>query len=326
MNGWVGIDVAKATLDVALLREQDKQDISVPNTKAGFRSLDNFLKKRCRDGAHICLEATGLYGDAVAEFLHGRGYTVSVVNPARIKAYGDSQMLRNKTDRSDARLIADFCRTQHPTPWTPPAPAVKELRALLRHLDDLQAMRQQESNRAQAGETSATVLSQLEQHLAFLDTQISTLKQQIDDHIDQYPDLKQQRDLLTSIPGIGDLTAGRLLAEVGDIHAFRSARQLAAFVGVTPRQHTSGSSIHRKSRISKQGSARLRAALYLPAVVAKRHNPLVRALAERLRANGHCEMSIIVAAMRKLLHLAFGVLKSGQPFDPHYLNLPAATP
>jgi transposase len=111
------------------------------------RTLENFLKKRCPHKAHVCLEATGLYGDAVAEFLHERGYTVSVVNPARIKAYGDSQLKRNKTDRSDAALIADFCRTQQPDAWQPPAPEVKELRALLRHLDDLQAMQQQEANR-----------------------------------------------------------------------------------------------------------------------------------------------------------------------------------
>jgi transposase len=316
MNAWVGIDVSKANLDVVLLRLTDSQHTQVPNTKAGCRTLENFLKKRCPDKAHVCLEATGLYGDAVAEFLSERGYGVSVVNPARIKAYGDSQLKRNKTDRSDAALIADFCRTQQPDAWQPLAPEVKDLRAMLRHLDDLQAMRQQEANRLQAGEQSAPVLAQLEQHLAFLDAQIAQIKRQIDDHFDHHPPLKHQRDLLTSIKGIGDLTAGRLLAELRDVHAFDNARQVAAFVGVTPRQHQSGSSIHRPSRMSKQGNAALRAALYMPAVVAQRWNPRVRALAQRLEARGHCKMSIIVAAMHKLLHLAFGVLKSGQPFDP----------
>ena len=147
MTAWIGIDVSKATLDVALLRERDQQHTQVPNTKAGFRTLHNFLKKRCPESGHVCLEATGLYGDAVVEFLFQHGYVVSVVNPARIKAYGDSQLKRNKTDRADASLIADFCRTQQPEAWQPPRPEVKELRALLRYLDDLQAMRQQESNR-----------------------------------------------------------------------------------------------------------------------------------------------------------------------------------
>jgi transposase len=319
MEAWVGIDVSKATLDVVLVRA-DSQQTQVSNNKVGWRTLENFLKKRCPHKAHVCLEATGLYGDGVAAFLHERGYVVSVVNPARIKAYGDSQLKRNKTDRSDAALIADFCRTQQPAPWQPLLPEVKELRALVRYLDDLQAMHQQEANRLQSGEQSGTVVAQLQQHLAFLEGQITHIKQQIDDHFDHHPDLKQQRDLLTSIPGIGNTTAGRLLAELRDLRAFDTASQVAAFVGVTPRQHQSGSSIRRASRISKQGSAALRAALYMPAVVAQRWNPCVRALAQRLEARGHCKMSIIVAAMHKLLHLAFGVLKSGQPFDPLYLD------
>jgi transposase len=324
MDAWLGIDVSKATLDVVLVRAES-QHAQVSNDKRGWRTLENFLKKRCPQKAHVCLEATGLYGDGVAEFLHERGYVVSVVNPARIKAYGDSQLRRNKTDRTDAALIADFCRTQQPDAWQPLAPEVKELRAMLRHLDDLQAMHQQENNRLQSGEQSAPVVAQLRQHLAFLDTQILDIKRQIDDHFDQHPPLKQQRDLLTSIPGIGDLTAGRLLAELRDLRSFDTAQQVAAFVGLTPRQHQSGSSIHRRSRISKQGNPALRAALYMPAVAAKRWNPLVRALAQRLEARGHCQMSIIVAAMHKLLHLAFGVLKSGLPFDPLYLDKRRAT-
>lgn len=326
MDAWVGIDVSKATLDVVLVRANDQQHTQVSNDKAGFRPLEHFLKKRCPQKAHVSLEATGLYGDGVAEFLYERGYTVSVVNPARIKAYGDSQLKRNKTDRSDATLIADFCRTQQPDAWQPLAAEVKELRAMLRHLDDLQAMHQQEANRLRSGEQSAPVLAQLQQHLAFLTAQIADIKRQIDHHFDQHPPLKQQRDLLTSIPGIGDLTAGRLLAELRDLRAFQTAQQVAAFVGLTPRQHQSGSSIHRRSRISKQGNAALRAALYMPAIAAKRWNPLVRALAQRLEARGHCQMSIIVAAMHKLVHLAFGVLKSGLPFDPFYEAKRHATP
>jgi len=247
MSAWIGIDVSKATLDVALRRDRDTQHTQVSNEKAGFRTLHNFLKKRCPRGTHVCLEATGLYGDAVAEFLFQQGYGVSVVNPARIKAYGDSPLKRNKTDRADAALIADFCRTPQPDLWQPPPPEVKELRAMLRHLDDLQAMRQQESNRAQSGEMSPTVLAQLQQHITFLDTQIKQIK----DQLDQHPDLKRQRDLLTTIPGIADQTAGRLLGELSEMRAFHSARQVAAFVGVTPRQRCSGSSVRGPSRITK---------------------------------------------------------------------------
>jgi transposase len=191
---------------------------------------------------------------------------------------------------------------------------------MLRHLDDLKTMRQQEHNRLTSGESAPSVLALLTQHLAFLDQQIAALQQQINDHFDQHPPLKQQRDLLTSIPGIGNLTAGRLLSEIRDIRSFDSARQLAAFVGLTPRLHQSGSSVRRPSRISKHGSSSLRAHLYFPALVALRFNPLLAAFADRLRLRGKPQMSILVAVMRKLLHLVFGILKSGQPFDPHFLD------
>lgn len=326
MNAWVGMDVSKATLDVVVLRDSDAQQTQVSNDQAGWRTLENFLKKRCGGKAPVCLEATGLYGDGVAQWLHERGWRVSVVNPARLKAYADSRLSRNKTDRADAALIADFCRTQQPDAWTPLLPEVAELRALLRHLDDLLGIRQQEDNRLKSGVASPTVQAHLTAHLAFLDAQIATVKQQIDDHFDQHPPLRAQRDLLTSIPGIGDLTAGRLLAELRDLRAFDSAAQVAAFVGVTPRQHTSGSSVRRRSRMSKQGNSALRGSLYWPAISAMRWNPCVRALTERLRAKGHCQLSCIVAAMHKLLHLAYGVLKSGVPFDPLFQAKRHATP
>ena len=144
------------------------------------------------------------------------------------------------------------------------------------------------------------------------------MERQIHNHLNQFPHLKQQRDLLDTIPGLGELSIATLLAEVPNILAFETAAQLAAYVGVTPRQFRSGSSVHRPTHISKCGNARLRAALYFPAMVALRHNPVVRAFGERLKATGHTGKSIVVAAMRKLLHLIYGVLKSGLPFDPSY--------
>ena len=135
-------------------------------------------------------------------------------------------------------------------------------------------------------------------------------------HIDSHPGLKGQRDLLLSIPGIGETTAAKLLAEIMDVKLYESARQLAAFAGLAPRPHESGSSVRRKARLSKSGAPRLRKALYFPAVVAMRHNPYVRAMSERLKERGKCPMQVIGAAMRKLIHIAYGVLKSGRPFDP----------
>ena len=319
MASVVGIDVGKMKLDVCVLKGEQVREAQFDNNATGFGKLRRWLKKNGVKGAAVCLEATGMYGDPVAEYLHENGYTVSIVNPARIKAFAEAQLARNKTDKLDARRIADFATMHRPDPWTPPDPALKELRAMVRHLDDLVNIRQQERNRLDSGVRSTTVIDNLKAHIRFLDAQIEQLQQRIHDHIDHHPDLKQQRDLLVSIKGIGDLTAARLLAEIR-FDAFDSPRQVVAFAGLNPRHFTSGTSINKPTRISKRGRASIRAALYFPAIAAKKHNPLIKPLCDRMAAQGHVPLSCVVAAMRKLLHLAFGVLKSGQPFDPNFLQ------
>ena len=248
MNTYLGIDVSKDWLDVVLLRERVAAEKGqFDNSNQGFRQLHHFLKKRKVNELHACLEATGYYGAEAALFLHQAGYKVSVVNPVRIKAYAESQLSRTKTDAEDAALIADFCRTQQPEAWAPPPPEQQELQVLVRHLENLKDIRQQEVNRRQAGIPSETILKTLDEHITFLDQQIADLLQLIHDHIQRHPHLRQQRDLLTSIPGIGDLTAFKLLAEIVDVQTFDSARQLAAFAGLTPRERRSGSAVHRQS-------------------------------------------------------------------------------
>lgn len=315
----LGIDISKDKLDVALYQDGAYRQAVFANEKDGFRRLAKWLKKQKAKKAHVCIEATGRYGEAVAMYLHERGYAVSIVNPARIKAYGDSQLQRNKTDRQDAKVIAHFCATQRPDLWTPPSPVVQELQALSRRLDALKADRTRELNRQQSGLTSEVVLEAIAAHIAFLDGQIATIEQRMYDLVDQDPDLRQQHELLTSIPGIGNLTAVNFLAEVPDVNRFESAGQLAAYAGLTPRKHESGSSIHRRGRLVKTGNVHFRTAFFMPALSAIRYNPIVKALAARLKARGKCRMSIVGAAMRKLVHLAFGVLKYRQPFDPNYL-------
>lgn len=331
MSAVLGVDVGKDQLEVVLLREGHAPEAACfTNTPNGLKQLWRFLKKRQAQTVHACMEATGLYYEALADFLHAQGATVSVVNPARIKAYAASQLARNKTDKLDAALIADFCRSQQPPAWTPPTPALRQLRALARHLDDLQTDVQRQRNRLHAyqhaSDPVAAVLDHLQQQIVLLEAQIERVKQAIQDHIDQHPDLRRERDLIASIPGIGDLTAGKLLAELYAITAFDDVRQLVAFAGLNPRHHQSGTSIRRHTAISKMGRASIRATLYLPAVVAKTHNPLLRAFAQRLEQRGLSPMAIVAAVMRKLLHLVYGILKSGQPFDPHYLDKMAATP
>lgn len=330
MDRAVGIDVSKDSLDVAVWRSgKGVEAARFENAAGGWRSLRHFLKKRQMQGARVCLEATGTYGEAVAEYLYAQGYGVSVVNPARIKAYAASQLQRNKTDQMDATLIADFCRTQEPPLWTPPAPAWRELRALVRHLEDLEADRQRQENRRHAlqhsAQPSAQVLSNLEAQLHLLQQQIEQVKTALQAHIDQHPDLKRERDLLVSIKGIGALTAAKLLAEFRSISDFTQVGQLVAFAGLNPSQRQSGSSVRGQPHISKMGCASIRAALYMPAKVAKRFNPILLTFAQRLQARGLCPKAVDVAVMRKLLHLVYGVLKSGQPFDPLYLDKSVTT-
>jgi transposase len=316
MDGYVGIDISKERLDVLLLHGEQRAGQQFTNTATGFSKLDGWQKRRLKPAqVHICLEATGPYGEAVADYLVAQGYTVSVVNPARIKGYAESQMQRNKTDKLDAALIADFCRTQQPAAWTPPPAEVRQLQQLVRHLDDLTQARQQAKNRLGLPGQSQPITDHLHAQITFLDQQIRETKRAITDLLDHYPDLKQQKDLLLSIPGLGELTIGKLIAECRDLRAFRDVRQLVAFAGSNPRHHVSGSSIHWKPSISRTGSASLRAALYMPALTAMRFNPVLRAFADRLRARGVTGKALVVAVMRKLLHLVFGVLKSGQPFD-----------
>jgi transposase len=182
--------------------------------------------------------------------------------------------------------------------------------------DALQDAITQTKNRLQSGFQSPLVLEQLQAQLDLLTQQLARLKQLIRDHIDRSPGLKQQRELLESIPAIGEITAARLISY--DLLRFKDARAVSAFAGLTPMQGLSGTSVHRKTKLSKIGDPDLRRALYLPAVAALRWNPVIQNLAERLAARGKCKMSIIGAGMHKLLRLAYGVLKSGVPFDPTY--------
>ena len=319
MDAVLGIDIAKAKFDVTLRWPDGRlRRKSCPNTPAGFGELAAWLRRHDVTRVHATLEATGTYGQALAEYLHDAGHMVSVVNPAVIRAFAASRLLRAKTDRVDAALIADYCATQHPTPWTPMPRALRELQGLVRRLDALHEMRTQETNRLAAGELVPAVHASIDAVVATLTKQIKAVQRQIRDHFTNHPGLRAQRDLLTSIPGIGEATAAVLIAELVDKH-YGSARQAAAFAGLVPRVWQSGT-MRGRGRLVKIGSGRLRKALYFPAIVALRANPTLRGLRTRLTAAGKPKMVIVGAAMRKLIHLAFAVLKSGRRYDPTYLR------
>jgi len=317
MDAVLGIDIAKAKFDVALVWPDGRvRRKSCPNTAAGFAQLATWLTRQGVTTVHAALEATGTYGLALAESLHDAGHVVSVLNPAIIHAFAASQLQRAKTDRTDAALIARYCATQAPAPWTPAPREIRELQGLVRRLEALHEMRTQETNRLAAGEVVPAVRASIEVVVSTLTQQIAAVQRQIRDHFTQHPGLRTQRDLLTSIPGIGNATAAVLIAELFD-KRYSSARQAAAFAGLVPRVWESGT-LRGRGRLVKIGSSRLRKAMYFPALTALRANPTLRALKARLTAAGKPKMVIVGAAMRKLIHLAFGVLKSGLQYTPEY--------
>jgi len=275
-----------------------------------------WLAQHTTGAVHVGLEATGIYHEAVALALHEAGYRLSVINPSAVAAYAMSQLQRAKTDPTDAATVADFVRTQTPPAWTPAPPEWRALQALMRRLEALHDMRTQELNRLEATVHDGPVRTSIQTTLAHLEAQIRALKREIRDHFDQHPPLRAQRDLIVSIPGIGEQTAAVVLGELLDLKRFTSARHLAAFSGLVPRVRQSGTSVRGRGRIAKLGSSRLRKALYFPALTALRHNPTVRTFAARLRTAGKPKMVIVAAVMRKLLHLIYGVLHSGRAFSP----------
>ena len=318
----VGIDVSKLKLDVARLRSGKVRNKVFGNDRTGFKALALWLTEDAvtPEQAHLCLEATGPYSEALAVWLSDQGWSVSVVNPARVKGFAQSELARNKTDKADAALLARFCAALNPEKWCPPSTAVRQLRALVERLQALKDMHQQEMNRMEAATASADQLSTayIAEHVSYLEAAITRLQKDIDDHIEGLPELRADAQLLTSIPGLGSVTVAKVLAYAGNISRFGSAKALSAFAGVCPQQRLSGTSVKGRTVVSKRGHADLRKALYMPGMVALRHNPLIKDLAQRLKAKGMMPKAIIAAAMHKLTHLIYGVLKTRQPFNANW--------
>ena len=314
----LGIDIARAKFDVAFRVKAGGafKYKAFANHPSGFAALATWLSSHGVDLVHAVMEATGSDGEALAIWLTDAGHSVSVVNPAQIRGFGQSLLTRNKTDRADSRVIALFGEAHRPPAWQPPALEIRQLQAWVRRLIALQDLKQQEDNRLPTAHEA--VKPSIESIIAVLEKEIEAVKQRIRDHFDQHPGLKAQHDLLDSIPGIGAATIASLLAFMGDLARFDHAKQLAAFAGLTPRQFQSGSSVRGITRLTKAGNPLLRKALYMPALVAMRHNPIIKAFYQRLRNNGKPAKSALAACMRKLLHIVFGVLKSQQPFNPNH--------
>lgn len=320
----VGIDVSKLKLDIALLFNGKVKSKVLENSAAGHKSLLEWLgkSKAPMEAMHVCMEATGVYYEALALALHQAGLKVSVVNPSCIKGFGQGENIRNKNDAIDAGLIARYCAAMAPALWMPPPIEQRQLRAWSLRIQALKDIRQQEENRLEAHTVTGMedVAAHVITHIKWLDAEIKKLEKDVDDHIDRHPGLKNDAALISSIPGIGPTTVARILGHLGDIRRFKSAKALSAFIGVTPKQRSSGTSLKGRTMISRTGSTSLRAALFMPSMVARKHNPILKRFAERLLATGMAKKAVVCAVMHKLTHLIFGVIRTGKPFDANYLS------
>jgi transposase len=320
----LGIDIAKGKFDVNLrpLESSDSRlGASFSNNPKGFKALHQWLVKNgpCSSTlVHACLESTSRYGDALAEFLHQEDYQISLVNPRRTRHYADSQLTRTVNDTIDARLIADFCASQRQTlsQWEPLSPEHRQLRDLTRARQALVDDRERFANMLETatGLARKTFLKQVRQ----LARQVKELDQAIEQFVHLVPQLQQQVAWADSVPGVGILTAATVIAELPPIEKIPQAAQAVALFGLDLIKKSSGSSVDTPARLSRMGSRRGRRALYMPALAALRCNPVIRELGQRLQNKGRTGKYIVVAAMRKLLRLIYGVIKQRRPFDPNW--------
>ena len=311
-NIILGIDISKLTFDVALLNDDKVKTKKFTNTSKGFSELKQWLKNNEIDSVHACMEATGGYESRLAQYLYDNNFKVSVINPARIKGFSMSKLSRVKTDKADSELIAQFCQAMQPDLWKPTPLNIQELQQWVRRLDSLIANKNQENNRLDGA--SEVVAINISTHIEFLDKQIQEVEELISNNIKGHQDLNDKSKLLNSIPGIGEKMIAIILAFL-TVENFDSAKQVVAFVGLNPKPKQSGSSVLGAGRILKTGDADLRKAFYMPAIVSLRFNPIIKGFAERLSSVGKAKMIVVIAAMRKLLHIIYGVLKNKTPFN-----------
>jgi len=322
----LGCDVSKNKLDCTLFLDpagDKRKSKTVPNTTDGVSTLLAWVTKQGipLDQLHVVMEATSIYHEVAAMALFNAKVKVSVVNPAQVRNFARSIGVRTKNDKVDSAVLARFGVLIQPSAWQPAPEEVRELQALLSRREAVATDLLRERNREEKIRTAATVSQYVIQSVVFsiefLETELSRIQKEIDEHINRHPNLKDARELLVSIPGVGPQVSNTLLSVILG-SSFDSAEQLAAYLGLVPVESQSGSSISGRPHISKNGPSHVRAILYMAAVVAKKYNPHIKTLYERLLAKGKSKMSALVAAMRKLVHLCFGVLNTGKPYCSNY--------
>ena len=322
MGAYLGLDVSKADLAANLIWEDSQTArASFMNSPAGHRKLCRWLGKHVPlSDVHAVLEATNVYWEAPSHALFEQGVKLSVVNPARVKFFARSQLRRGKTDQLDAEIIAQFAQVMQPQPWHPPDEKLQQLKLLIRERDDLVKSRTQERNRLHVHHRRATLpkalVSLARQRLRLLDKQVKQLENSMRELLETSGQAVNLMVLL-SLPGVGLITASTLIAETYGLAVFVHPKQLAAYVGIAPAPFQSGA-FAAKARISKLGNPRLRRVLYLAAVAAVKTDSPLRDFYQRLLAKGKPKKVALIAVARKLLTLAFTLVKTQQPYDPEF--------
>lgn len=307
----VGIDVAKDKFDIAITLNGRNIHAVFSNDKAGHTKFFLWLSKHTTE-PWVSMEATGHYSVMLADFLTKKNIRVSVVNPFQVKNFGKASLARNKNDIIDARIIQQFTLRMQPRVYKMTPVDQKELKELSKLLDMLKSQLIQLNNQLHSIQGKIARKS-LEKLIKKLEKDIVDIEKKMSDLIANNQELSEKLKLLISIKGIGKLTACRVIALMPDVTSFDTAKQFAAYIGITPKQHQSGS-FTGKTTISRMGDRRLRKSLYMAALVAKRHNKNLLQFVRRLEINGKTPKTIVCAVMRKLAHIIFAVLKNKQPF------------
>lgn len=318
---YCGIDISKTTFDVAVFNQVNYKSTQFENNSSGIKLFLRWMKSLDKPAIY-CMEATGIYYLQLAKALYAKGLKVIVVNPIKTHGFSKMEMQRNKTDSIDAQMIARFCHhlyTQGQAEsllFKPKSKQIERLTSLVNRREQLLLLRTEENNRKKVTEDPISLKS-IKRVIKIIDQEVVLIESELNQMQIEHPEIDRQVKLLLSIDGIGQITAWTILAYLGDINRYSNSKKVASYVGLSPRKIESGSSLN-KSRLSKLGHKKLRKALYFPAIVACKHNPTLKQKYDDMVSNGKTKKTAICAVMRKLLIIAYGVLKSKQEFDPNY--------
>jgi transposase len=327
-----GIDVAQKELVVTLGRMYDDWTPELysykvfPNNQKGFMALVSWVKKQSAEEVRVrfTMEATGVYHESLAYFLNENKYDISIILPNKINSYSRTLDIKTVTDKTASEAIARFGLERKLDNWVAPKPIYKRLRQLTRERGQLVEERTMVKNQLHAEQAEAEPnkgsVERIKKRIVFLNKQELEIKAEIVILTKQDESIQKSLGLLTSLPGVGQLTAAIILAETNGFELIRNKRQLTSYAGLDVREKQSGTSVKGKPRISKKGNKYLRKAMHMPALTAIRHDERFKGIFARLVSKHGIKMKAAVAVQRKLLEMMYIIYKTNTPYDKDYLK------